>query len=361
METVIEYLVQNWGLVLVLIAFAIMLKVTILLDKHTIIRMSILIASVFVLSIIVYIEFHLSEIGEYVEVRRVIMAIRYSATPIIIALILYALVRKMRWYVIIPAFGFAVINVISIFTGIVFSINDTGELIRGPLGYLPYIAVGGYSVVLILVLYQQSNKQASEIFPIAFLASALGSGLILPFILGKDYSKIFCTTIGVALFIYYVFLILQLTKKDALTGLLNRQAYYSDVTKNKEITAFISIDMNGLKAINDNQGHVAGDEALYTLGRCFAKASKAKQSVYRIGGDEFMMICRKTSKEQLEELIEKIQSYVDETEYSCSIGYCYAPAGTKDHEEMIKESDAMMYANKAAYYSKLGNNRRNSK
>lgn len=287
------------------------------------------------------------------------VAIRYSATPIILALILYALVKRARWYVLLPAALLTVVNVVSIFTGIVFSIDDAGELQRGILGYLPYIGVGIYSVVLVYVLFMQSNKQATEIIPIVFLALAFASGLVLPFVLGKDYSKIFCTTIAVALFVYYVFLILQLTKKDALTGLFNRQAYYASMRfGQKDIDAIISIDMNGLKTINDNEGHLAGDEALSTLARCFSKAVKHNQSVYRIGGDEFVIVCRKTSEDELKELIERIKDNVEDTDYFCSIGYCYASNGTKTIEEMAKISDEMMYEDKAKYYSRLGIERR---
>ena len=53
------------------------------------------------------------------------------------------------------------------------------------------------------------------------------SGLILPFALGKDFSKLFCITIVIAVFVHYVFSILQITEKDPLTGLLNRQAFYA--------------------------------------------------------------------------------------------------------------------------------------
>jgi hypothetical protein len=250
MEIITSYLLQNWGMILVLIAFIIMLQITVFLDRKTIFRMYILIGSVFLLSLIVFVEFYLADIKQHNEARTVMMAIRYSATPILIGLILYTLVKKARLYVILPAFAFAIVNVVSIFTGIVFKINDAGELQRGVLGYLPYVAVGLYSVALIYVLVRQSNKQITEIVPIAFLAFALFSGIIFPFFMGKDYSKIFCTTIAIALFVYYVFSILQLTKKDALTGLFNRQAYYSFInTNSKDITAVISTDMNGLKTI----------------------------------------------------------------------------------------------------------------
>ena len=360
MNVVISYIIQNWALILILLAFTIMLRITVFLDKKTVIRMYGLIITVFLLSISVFAEFHLADLGEYKDARLVMTAIRYSSTPIIVSFILFALVKRARWYVFIPAIVIAIINIVSIFTGIVFSLTDSGELKRGVLGYLPYIGVGIYSVFLIYILIKQSNKQVTEIIPIAFLAFAFASGLVLPFVIGKEYSKIFCTTIAVALFVYYVFLILQLTKKDALTGVLNRQAYYASIRDaSKDITALISIDMNGLKAINDSQGHLEGDEALVTLAFCFARAAKVKQSIYRIGGDEFMIICHKTSNDELKQLVAQIKNNVAETKYSCSIGYSYSDDGKKDINEMIVESDNMMYADKADFYSRSSNNRRN--
>lgn len=359
MNAFVEYLIQNWSLILILLAFVIMLQITVFLDKKTVIRMYMLIVAVFLLSIIVFTEFYLAELGEYKEVRLVMMSIRYSATPVIIAMIIFALVKRAHWYVFAPCVVVIAINIVSIFTGIVFSIADSGDIKRGLLGYLPYIAVGLYSVVLVYILVKQSTKQASEIIPIVFLALSIGSGLVLPFVFKKDYSKIFCPTLAIALFVYYVFLILQLTKKDALTGLLNRQAYYALVNSNpKDVTACVSIDMNGLKTINDTNGHLAGDEALTTLALCFTKAAKVKQLVYRLGGDEFIILCRKTSEEELVSLVSNIKSYVSDTAYSCSVGYSYSSDGSKSLADMTKESDVMMYADKAKYYSKTGKDRR---
>ena len=152
-----EYLIQNWALILVLMAFVILLMITVFLNKSTIRKMYILIGVVFLLSISVFFEFHLADINELPNVRIVLVAIRYSAIPIIVSLILYALVKKSHWYVIIPALVLALINFISIFTGIVFSIDGDGNLNRGILGYLPYIGVGGYCIFLIYVLIKQSN------------------------------------------------------------------------------------------------------------------------------------------------------------------------------------------------------------
>ena len=354
-----DYLLQNWPLILILLAFIISLVTTVFLDKKTVIRMYVLIAAVFLLSIVVFFEFYIVDNADLKWVRTILMAIRYSATPLIIAQITFALVKRLRWFIFIPALALVAVDIVSIFTGIVFSIDESNVFHRGPLGFLPFIMVGLYSILLIYLLIKHSNKSLMEIVYIVFLAFALSSGLALPFILHGDFASIFCIIIAVALFAYFEFSVLQLTKKDALTGLLNRHAYYSDVSNDsKSITAIISIDMNGLKKINDNLGHAAGDEALVTLSYCFSRSLKNKQYGYRIGGDEFIIVCRKTSKEDVLKIVELIRQYVSETKYSCSIGYSLNLDGNKSVDDLLKESDAMMYQEKEKYYLESGEDRR---
>ena len=213
-------------------------------------------------------------------------------------------------------------------------------------------------MALIYLLILRSNKRVLEIIPIAFLAVALGSGLILPFILRDEYANIFCITIAIALFAYYEYSVHELTKKDQLTGLLNRHAYYADVNNDtKNITSLISIDMNGLKTINDTEGHTAGDEALVTLSICFTRATKFRQIAYRVGGDEFVIVCRKTSEEDVLNLVERIRKQVNDTRYSCSIGYSFNFEGNKSVDDLLTESDAMMYDDKEKYYRESGKER----
>ena len=354
-----EYLLQNWSLVLILLAFAIALQITVFLDKKTIRRFNVLIVVLFLLSLVVFIEFEYAINTDYKMLRAILMAIRYSATPFIISQVIYTLVKKQTWYIFIPAIILAIIDIISIFTSIVFKIEADNSFSRGFLGYLPFIVAGLYCVPLVYLLIKRSNKKWMEIAPIIFLCIAFISELVFPFVFGSDFSRIFCPTMAVALFVYYVFEILQHTKKDSLTGLLNRHAYHTDTSREpEEISALISIDMNGLKDINDNLGHAAGDEALVTLALCFRKALKARQFGYRIGGDEFVVLCRKTSLEEVQALIKRIEANIAETEYKCAIGYSYSEDGKKPIEEMLKESDMMMYAAKDRYYVESGLDRR---
>ena len=354
MELIKEFIIQNWALILILLAFMVLLRTTGFLNKKSKSRMYALILWLFLLALVVFFEFFLEEQGLYANTRLVLMAIRYSATPLIIAFIIYTMALNVRWFIFIPAYILTVIDISSIFTGIVFRLDENGHLLRGPLGYLPYIMVGAYCSLLVYILIKRSINRSSELFPILFLCFAFISGLFLPFVLGKEYSKIFCTTIVIAVFIYYVFSILQLSEKDSLTGLLNRQAFYASVNDDvKNINALVSIDMNGLKTINDTQGHAAGDKALEKIAICFLKAVSPKQTVYRIGGDEFVILCRHATEEDVKQLVERIKKNVSKTEYKCAIGYSFHTEAPESIDEMLKESDIKMYADKSAFYAAM--------
>ena len=232
---------QNWTLILIAAAFFCSLKTSGLQNRSTEKRMYLLIVSVLLLSVVVFREFYLAELGGYSAERTVLMAVRYSATPLIVAMVLYTLQGRMKWFIFIPALLLCALDILSIFTGIVFGLTEEGVLRRGPLGYLPFIVAGLYGVCLVVILYRQSNRLYTELIPIIFLALAFASGLILPFLFGPDFAQMFCPTILISLYVYYVFSIHQLSKKDPLTGVLNRQAFYIDSdTSAEDITALVS-------------------------------------------------------------------------------------------------------------------------
>ena len=136
---------------------------------------------------------------------------------------------------------------------------------------------------------------------------------------------------------------------------MNRQSFYATVTNEiSDINAIITIDMNGLKEINDKEGHAAGDTALATLAYCFMQATTSKDSVYRLGGDEFLIVCKHVSEEEVKQLVENIRSKVSETKYTCAIGYSFCSEEIKNIDEIMKKSDEMMYKDKLDYYSQPG-------
>ena len=156
---------------------------------------------------------------------------------------------------------------------------------------------------------------------------------------------------------------------DELTGLYNRRAYEEDVLKYSETTlgedfVYASIDVNGLKVVNDEIGHAAGDELIKGAADCMKKVFGSYGKVYRTGGDEFVSIFFAT-EEQLDSIKEDLDAITEkwsgELVSSLSLSAGYVTRRECEDETVIdiaKIADKRMYQAKTAYYSKKGVDRR---
>ena len=153
---------------------------------------------------------------------------------------------------------------------------------------------------------------------------------------------------------FYLILYSNDIRRDSLTNLLNRQAFYDDCSiYNRSIEAAASIDMNGLKDLNDSLGHEAGDKALKKIGECMIKASDEKTLVYRVGGDEFVILFLHSDEKIISDVVKKIAEDVTKAGYSISTGYSIR--SHKDSiDDVVRESDKLMYQDKAGYYHSKG-------
>ncbi len=166
--------------------------------------------------------------------------------------------------------------------------------------------------------------------------------------------------------------LLRKTQTDELTGLYNRRAYEEDIyahndTPEEDDFNYISLDVNGLKVINDNQGHMAGDELIIGACQCMKKCLGPYGRLYRIGGDEFVAIIGCTQqkiKEVLADFDETIANWSGELVNSMSISYGYVSKEEKP-ELSVRQLGAIaekrMYAAKEAHYRKAGFDRRGQK
>ena len=118
------------------------------------------------------------------------------------------------------------------------------------------------------------------------------------------------------------------------------------------------MDMNGLKELNDNDGHVAGDLALKTLADCFRKAAQHRQRVYRIGGDEYVIICVNSTESDVLKLVERIRQEVAETAYTCSVGYAMK-TDDSSIDKLYQKADTVLYKDKQSFYETVGKDWRN--
>ncbi len=156
-------------------------------------------------------------------------------------------------------------------------------------------------------------------------------------------------------------MLLEYSFNDTLTGGYNAKAYHEELNEifieeetKKEIWCVIA-DMNNLKLINDNLGHIEGDNALrnsyYALNGNFGKYGKT----FRIGGDEFVSLLVGCTKQEVDEMIIEVVSQINKAnknavyKYSLAIGVDhFVGQSITQYNAFFKEVDQKMYDNKIA-------------
>lgn len=144
----------------------------------------------------------------------------------------------------------------------------------------------------------------------------------------------------------------KLSYRDMLTGLYNRNRYIERLEAYKQVQdqqiGAIYIDLNGLKKVNDEQGHRAGDELIVraagTIAGIFA------EDAYRVGGDEFVVILLDVSREEFARKTEQLRRQMQENGVDASIGGVWQ-ASTENLEDLLRRADENMYREKKRYYS----------
>lgn len=151
----------------------------------------------------------------------------------------------------------------------------------------------------------------------------------------------------------------QMAHYDKLTGVANRQMFIDSLEKalarasrgQRQITLFF-LDLDGFKEINDNFGHLIGDQVLQMVAQRLVACVRASDMVSRYGGDEFAIIIE-DSPDHLDTLAQKILASI-ETPYeiggdhrgflSASIGIALYPQCAMDARSLIEAADKAMYA-----------------
>ena len=160
----------------------------------------------------------------------------------------------------------------------------------------------------------------------------------------------------------YINYINGLAYRDGLTGVKNKTAYQETVIRLEEQTrigrpqfAVVVFDINGLKEINDTNGHDFGDMLIIDACKIICKVFK-HSPVYRIGGDEFVVILEDADYQHYNELLVRFQGALDEfNQYARSDGQISIARGIALYEEetdltfgdVFKRADESMYQNKA--------------
>jgi two-component system, cell cycle response regulator len=156
---------------------------------------------------------------------------------------------------------------------------------------------------------------------------------------------------------------------DDLTGVYNRRGFMEIaiqqikvLKRNKSGFIFMIADMDGLKHINDTQGHAIGNIAIKALVDVFKKVFRESDIIARIGGDEFVIFINDTIEQYKEEINIRLENAIsmynnehtnNSFHLSASIGAVYQNCALPFNlESLFKEADALMYEQKKAKKSR---------
>lgn len=158
-----------------------------------------------------------------------------------------------------------------------------------------------------------------------------------------------------------------MARTDSLSGLANRNSLNEylerlipTMQRNEKEFAFLFLDIDHFKTINDSLGHNIGDELLKNISSIIKKTLRPSDFVARVGGDEFVIIIQDyKSYIELSNIIQRIQDYLSQTwliqthpiNIGCSIGVAFFPKDGEDIVSLMKNADIAMYEAK-----KLGRN-----
>jgi two-component system CheB/CheR fusion protein len=149
---------------------------------------------------------------------------------------------------------------------------------------------------------------------------------------------------------------------DSLTGLVNRNEFEHRVTMAlasansfERQHALLYLDLDQFKLVNDTCGHHAGDELLRQLSSILASALRNRDTLARMGGDEFAVLLENCSVSQAEQIAEKLRELVEEYRFThedkvfrvgVSVGVVSISRETKDLAGLFSDADAACYAAK---------------
>jgi diguanylate cyclase (GGDEF)-like protein/putative nucleotidyltransferase with HDIG domain len=157
----------------------------------------------------------------------------------------------------------------------------------------------------------------------------------------------------------------EIANRDDLTQLRNRRFFYARLQEELQTSAetkhpmtILMIDVDALKAINDEFGHHLGDAALVDFANLMTRCARPKDTVARLGGDEFAIIMPNTDPRGASALASRLWQELDSNPIhrtpdadiylGVSIGVSSFPLNGNDPQALVHWADADLYANKLA-------------
>ena len=254
--------------------------------------------------------------------------------------------KNTRFWTVLPAVCNVIVLLPCLFTDWYFMYDDTGHIVRGPLHFEPHILSALYMIFL-FVLAGMAHKRgrSTETGILSISGVSVVTAVLVEMLF--ELRGMLLSVIALSILAYYLYVHIEHFRYDNLTGVFNREAFGVDIGKygSHTVSHILSIDLNGLKIINDTQGHEAGDKALIATAKALESAALPKCRIYRIGGDEFTAVCLSRTTADVENMIDNMYAAVEAAGYSCAVGYAEWN-GNETFMEVYKAADDAMYVKK---------------
>lgn len=211
--------------------------------------------------------------------------------------------------------------------------------------YKALLILSGFSLVDLTGFYVQPAFMVGT-------ASKIGLMFFIIYLIYTAFRQFYETEIDIAKNEVYH----ELAVKDLMTGLANRTAFEQEMFRLRTEPPhdgevyFLFADVDNMKAVNDNYGHTSGDDCLIKTAGILMECFPEPSCCYRIGGDEFCVICKGLAAGDIDKGIERLYSLVSaknkETVYPYAVACGYHIIDGEGADACLKKADAEMYKKK---------------
>lgn len=380
MDLIANYFIKNFVVICVAIVLIVTLSRKFKTNRHISLYLILIVSLTVLITIFDYIQYNLQESGGNVLLITFICGLLYVLRPL--CLVLFILLSGQRIknvfsYIILGLFIYNIVIVSLAFIPATrtlvfyFVVNTENGKVNWSGGdidffrYTPHIVSIFYLLFLVYRSVSLSRRKhffdAISILCCAVIVSTAVLLETLPYFNPDNEVYVLPSSIAISAIFYYLFLYERNNKLDTLTLLFNRASYFDDVSRfNKEITGVIQLDMNGLKYLNDNYGHLEGDNGLRCIANTIGECLTWKMYAYRLGGDEFIVLAINESEENILKFVTSFKEKMKTTKYYCSVGYAIKNENLTSVAALFKASEEEMYKDKAEFYKTSKIERRKS-
>ncbi len=269
--------------------------------------------------------------------------------PLLLLALIWAMDQKrsngIKLCMGIPAIINAVLVLFNIQNHWLFSISEDGSVHLGKLAAIPAIVFVVYGLYIVYRALKDAQKEdgsehALIVICILMIAYAVAAEILVQnrYVIGETLNLIVC--------IYYFCKVMLTYKRDALTKLALRHNLNFELKDLHNFSYIVSlIDVDNFKMINDKYGHEKGDEVLVTVVETVKEHLLKRCRMYRYGGDEFVILSRKATKEEITQMFEDINKELKNKDLRISYGVIEHAPG-QDSKECLVAADEAMYENK---------------